>query len=146
MRAHDWMVFLTTLIGYSLRGVLSDPWLNVFLPIGQAVCGLLSRRVYLDSLDALDVEVAESLALFERYFSKTELTIIFHLTIHAVHYLKRWGPFCSYWMFPCERFIAFCLAPSATAPPRSEPDSFLRAVCGCSFSPSSAHRHCRSEA
>jgi hypothetical protein len=122
MTAHDWLVFLTTLARYSLRDVLADPWLHVVLRLGDALCGLLTRRVVMSELDALQTEVVEALALFELYFPKREMSIVYHLLTHATHYIREQGPFVAYWMYPIERFLGF-LAQCLMS--RSAPEAML---------------------
>src|SRR6185437_13541468 len=107
MKAHDWIMFGTVLAVYALHGLLPSKTAHVFFRFCEVITNLLNRRVDVQQLADLHVNVIECLCLMELHYPKSELTICFHLLAHAVFYLQAWGPFVSYWMFPYERFLGF---------------------------------------
>jgi len=96
----------TVLAPFAFRGILGDRPLHVFLRFCEMITNLLERRVVLSELAKLQLGVVECLCLLELHYPETELTICFHLLLHATEAL-RWGPFCGFWMFPFERFLGF---------------------------------------
>lgn len=107
VKAHDWSFIVTTVAIWATRDTLPSSILHVFFRYCDCVRRLLNRRIDLDALTALDIEVAECLSLVEARFPQSDLTIMFHLLLHAVFFLRLWGPFSSYWMYPLERFLGF---------------------------------------
>jgi len=96
----------TVLATFAFRGILEDRPLHVFLRFCEVITQLLERRVVISELHALHLQVVECLCLLELVYPNSELTICFHLLAHAAQALQ-WGPFCSIWMFPFERFLGF---------------------------------------
>jgi hypothetical protein len=66
--------------------------------------------------------VVECLSLAESLLPTSEFTIAFHLLLHLVHYMRKWGPLPCIWMFSKESYIGH-LARSITN--RSQPVAML---------------------
>lgn len=56
----------------------------------------------MQDLGALEVQVAEALALFEHAVPRSELVSQIHLMGHLVAQIKLLGPLRNHWMFPLE--------------------------------------------
>lgn len=109
MRAFDWLMFATVLAGYAMRKCLKPQVLEVFLRMTECL-STLAQREHSASDEVwrgIRLSVVEFLCLLELYMPKTELTIVFHLLLHAADHIRLWGPAPSYWMFPFERFLGF---------------------------------------
>ena len=107
MRAYDWLVFARLLAAYAMRDCLPASLLNVFLRFTECMARLTAREYTNEDLPALQEYVVEFLVLLELHFPKSELTIVFHLMVHAVSHIELWGPLSALWMFPYERFLGF---------------------------------------
>ncbi|XP_048502949.1 uncharacterized protein LOC104896462 [Beta vulgaris subsp. vulgaris] len=79
--------------------------MQVFLPI--AIYGILPKHAskVLDPtrLDALQVDVVETLCKFEMYFPPAFFDIMVHLIVHLVREIKLCGPVFLRWCYPFER-------------------------------------------
>lgn len=107
MRAYDWLLFVTVLSGYCMRGSLQTPVLNVFLRLADCLTKMSARSIDRAELDDLELSVVEFLCLLELVFPHTELTIVYHLLLHVVDGIRKWGPATCSWMFQFERFVGF---------------------------------------
>lgn len=107
MRAHDWMMLVTVLAVYAFRDTLPTATLHIFLRYCEVMTALTARTAIVAELDALQLSVVECLSLIELHLPNSEMTIIFHLLLHCVHYIRLWGPISSFWMYPMERYVGF---------------------------------------
>lgn len=122
MRAHDWLVLITVLAVFAFRDTMPPRILHVFFRFCEVITQLTQRVVILSELDRIQQNVVECLSLVELVIPDPELTILFHLLVHCVHYIRLWGPYSSFWMFPMERYVG-CLARGITN--RSAPTAML---------------------
>ena len=58
-------------------------------------------------LEELKVDVINALALCEREFPDTELSVLFHVIVHMPNCIHRWGSVRNFWCFWTERCVAF---------------------------------------
>lgn len=59
------------------------------------------------ALETLKVDLIDALALCEREFPDTELSVLFHVLIHMPDCIHRWGSARNFWCFWTERYVAF---------------------------------------
>lgn len=126
MKAHEWLILFTVLGTFAFRGVLDGLVLHLWCRFCEAFTLLSARGVRPSDVDRIDLLVRECLALAEAVFPASEFTIIFHLLSHCAHYIRRWGPYSSFWMFPYERYVGF-LSRSVTS--RKLPAAMLTRYC-----------------
>jgi len=93
MRAHDWLVLVTVLSVFAFRSSMHSPLLHVFLRFCEVMVRLTARVVSPQDLDRLQLDVVECLCLVELHLPQSELTILFHLLLHGVHYIRISGPY-----------------------------------------------------
>lgn len=96
--------------------------MHLFCRFCEVITMLSARVVRVAELDMVQQRVIECLCLCEALFPQSEFTIVFHLLAHCVHYIRKWGPSASFWMFPMERYVGY-LARGVTN--RSRPVAML---------------------
>ncbi len=107
VKAHDWLVFCTMLGLFVMRGTLPDHYLHVFFRFCDVMARLTTCVVHEADYAQLETDIIELLCLLELHYPATELTIAFHLLLHAVLYQQLWGPVPRWWMFAVERMLGF---------------------------------------
>jgi hypothetical protein len=90
-----------------LRGVLPEPFLQVFLLLCDCISDLAQPVFDPEQAAAIELKVRETMSLFELYYPRSELTIVFHLMLHLAMYQQLWGRLPRLWMFGVERFLGF---------------------------------------
>ena len=105
MKSHSWKQLVeTSILRYCLKGVLGQQQRLTLFTFLNVLSMLCCETVNWLSLEQLELDLHESLALLERDFPVSLHVMVFHLLHHLPFYLKRFGPPHVFWMYPYERF------------------------------------------
>lgn len=107
MKAHDWLVLFTVFGMFAFRGVMHPLVFHLWCRTCEVMTLLSARVVRPAELNDIELKVLECVALAEAVFPESEFTIIFHLLGHCPMFIRRWGPYSCFWMFPFERYVGF---------------------------------------
>ena len=105
LKSHDYHVLMQQVMPLALRGLLQrGPRMAVMRisRVFRTICGSVWNPM---EIDALQADVARSMALLEIHFPPSFFDIMTHLVYHLVDELDLCGPVSSRWMYPIERYM-----------------------------------------
>ncbi|XP_026420318.1 uncharacterized protein LOC113316323 [Papaver somniferum] len=105
LKAHDYHVLMQQILPVALQGLLPVGPREAIFRLCSYFHEICQRAVDLHRLIELEVEVAETLCMFERYFPPSLFDVMMHLTIHLAREVRLCGPVQYRWMYPFERYF-----------------------------------------
>ncbi|XP_073525456.1 uncharacterized protein [Phyllobates terribilis] len=105
MKSHDCHVLLNVFLPIALRGILPKHVRHVITKLCVFFSSICAKVIDPEKLDALHVDIVETLCRFEMYFPPSFFDIMVHLIVHLVREIKLCGPVYLRWMYPFERFF-----------------------------------------
>ncbi|XP_074291284.1 uncharacterized protein LOC141618061 [Silene latifolia] len=106
MKSHDSHVMMQLFLPIATRGILPKHVRKAITKLCSFFNIICSKVVDPEMLDALQVDVTETLCQFEMYFPPSFFDIMIHLILHLVHDIKLCGPVFLRWAYPFERHMA----------------------------------------
>jgi hypothetical protein len=105
LKSHDYHVLMQQIMPLALRGLLQPGPRMAVMRISKVfrrICGSVWNPL---EFDALQADVARSMALLEIHFSSSFFDIMTRLLYHLVDELDMCGPVSTRWMYPIERYM-----------------------------------------
>ncbi|XP_026458721.1 uncharacterized protein LOC113359272 [Papaver somniferum] len=105
LKAHDYHVLMQQILPVALQGLLPVGPREAIFRLCSYFHEICQRAVDLHRLIELEVEVAETLCMLERYFPPSLFDVMMYLTIHLAREVRLCGPVQYRWMYPFERYM-----------------------------------------
>jgi hypothetical protein len=108
LKSHDYHVPMQQVMPLALRGLLQrGPRMAVmrFCIVFRKICSNVWNP---SEFQALQADVAKSMALLEIHFLLSFFDVMTHFIYHLIDELDVCGFVSSWWMYPIERYMALC--------------------------------------
>ncbi|XP_074283417.1 uncharacterized protein LOC141607966 [Silene latifolia] len=105
MKSHDCHVMIQVFLPIAIRGILPKYVRCAITKLCSFFNTICNKVVDPETLDALQVDVIETLCQFEMYFPPSFFDIMVHLISHVVREIKLCGPVFLRWAYPFERHM-----------------------------------------
>ena len=102
LKSHDCPMLMQQLLPVALKGLMPKGPRDAILRLCRFFNKICQRVLDREKLMAYEVEVAETLCLFERYFPPAFFDVMIHLVVHIGREARLCGPVQFRWMYPFE--------------------------------------------
>lgn len=105
LKSHDWHKFLQFVLPVAIKDCLTEDIRNTIYKISTLVRWISQKEIAKDTLESARLNSLEAVAMVEKHFPSSVLTIQMHLLVHIVEEVRVAGTVHSRWMFFLERFM-----------------------------------------
>ena len=105
LKSHDYHVLMQQLMPLALRGLLQRGPRMAVMRICRVFRKICASVWDPSEIQALNADVARSMALLEIHFPPSFFDVMTHLVYHLVDELDVCGPVACRWMYPIERYM-----------------------------------------
>ena len=105
LKSHDYHMLMQQIMPLALRGLLQPGPRMAVMRISKVFRRICNKVWNPSEFQALQADVARSMALLEIHFPPSFFDVMTHLLYHLVDELDLCGPVSSRWMYPVERYM-----------------------------------------
>lgn len=105
LKSHDCHVLIQQILPVAIRDLLPEEFRSALTRFCFFFNKLCSKVVDTTALDKLQLEIVETLCMFEMYYPPAFFDIMVHLSVHLIKEVKLCGPVYLRWMYPFERYM-----------------------------------------